>query len=274
MPSFVFFQYFICFILAAIPAVIWGYLFLRKEPEQKSLVAFTFIGGMFSVIPLFIFKEQILKINDFIASFGFSLIFVAVLSYLWVGCYEEVAKFWVVRIVDNDRFRNIDDSIEFSIISALGFAFIENILYFFAIWNGHGLDGLVIPFILRSAGSTFAHVFFSGIFGYYYGIAHFASPILQEQLKAKKKLFFTKFVHRILHLKTETIFHEEKMAEGLLIAVSLHAIFNVFLELSWTFLIIPFLFVGYFLLNYLLDKKEDHKIYGLVGEERTSLMKL
>jgi uncharacterized membrane protein len=77
-------------------------------------------------------------------------------------------------------------------------------------------------------------------------------------------------VHKILHLKSETVFHEEKMTEGLIIAITLHAIFDALLEWGKIFLVVPFLFFGFLWLNYLLNKKEDHKMYGHVGTERTS----
>jgi uncharacterized membrane protein len=50
--------------------------------------------------------------------------------------------------------------------------------------------------------------------------------------------------------------------EGLLVAMGLHAIFNIALEVGWTFVIVPYLVLGYLLLSYLFDKKENHKRYN------------
>jgi hypothetical protein len=66
------------------------------------------------------------------------------------------------------------------------------------------------------------------------------------------------------------LFHEEKMMEGLLLAAGLHTFFNFFLQMGQVVVVVPFLFAGYFYLSYLMDKKEDHKIMGYVGEERTT----
>ena len=65
-----------------------------------------------------------------------------------------------------------------------------------------------------------------------------------------------------MHLKSETVFKEEMMMEGLFLAVFLHAIFNICLEMGWVFMMVPFLVVGYAVLNHLFKKKEDQKNYG------------
>ena len=98
-------------------------------------------------------------------------------------------------------------------------------------------------------------------------MALFATDIVKEKHNQKKWPFVSTFA-RILHCKKDVVFHEEKMAQGLLIAVILHAIFNIFLEMNWTFLLVPFLTGGYIYLSYLLEKKEDHKIYCLVDNNR------
>jgi hypothetical protein len=75
-------------------------------------------------------------------------------------------------------------------------------------------------------------------------------------------------VAKMIHFKKDVLLHEEKIAEGLIIAISLHAIFNIFLEMNWVFLLVPFLTGGYIYLSHLLSKKEAHKIYCRVGNIR------
>jgi len=160
--------------------------------------------------------------------------------------------------------------VEFFIIAALGFSFIENILYFYSIWLNQGLNHLFMPFLFRSSFSTLAHLIFSGILGYYYGIAHFATPILQEEIKENRN-HWTKWLHKILSIRKEKLFYEQHIFEGLLVSIGLHAIFNIFLEMNLTFLIVPFLLGGYMTLSYLFRKKENHKKYGkLLQNERNT----
>lgn len=266
-------------LLAVIPAVMWTFIFLSKTPEKENrrVVILTFVAGMFSVTPILAYKylwQYFPGINAFIytnsveGNFFVSVLSIPVsivLTFMLVGVIEEFMKHIVVRMTDDKKLRTIDDAIIFSIIAALGFAFVENTMYFFYIWLFQNTENLVISFFFRTVFSTFAHVLFSGMYGYFYGVAHFATPIFQEEVRAKR-FWFTKALHAVFRIKTQTIFKEEKIMEGLIVAAGLHAVFNILLEMQWTFLIVPYLMCGYFLLCYLIKKKEDHKEYGRLQE--------
>ncbi|HEC20988.1 MAG TPA: PrsW family intramembrane metalloprotease [Candidatus Peregrinibacteria bacterium] len=186
---------------------------------------------------------------------------------------EEFVKHIIVRFTDDNRIKSIDDAIEYSILVGLGFAFAENIFYFL---SAYGSSAFWQIFIFRSILSVFAHIFFSGIFGYFYGIAHFGTVIYQEEEMEKRHWLshrVIKFFHKIFHMKATTIFHEEKMMEGLVIAAILHSIFNFLLQLNKIVIVVPFLFGGFFLLSYLFEKKEDHKKYGRLSKQRLTLKK-
>src|SRR3989339_895941 len=271
----------IAIILALIPVIIWGYLFYIKEPEPKRLILKVFLGGMISIIPIILYKASwqyypnlnvFLYVDNFKHHFIgigdiFSIPVSVIFTFMFVGVVEEYMKHFIVKFTDKNNLKNIDDVMELSIIAALGFAFVENILYFLLIWQKQGVQNLIIAFIFRSIFSTFAHILFSGIYGYFYGIARFASPIYKENL-IKNRSRFTTLMHKIIHLKGETIFKEEKIVEGLMFSMLLHALFNIVLELDFTILVVPFLIIGYIYLSYLFSKKEDHKEYGrVVGEQ-------
>lgn len=263
-------------IMALIPALVWGAIFYKKQPEDRILVAYTFVLGALSVFPILLYKlvwtfipwldvlkftsqfqDKTVPLGSFV-SIPLSII----VTFIIVGAIEEEMKHQVVKRTDQEAFRSVDDVLVFSIIAALGFSFTENIIYFYDIWNQRGADFLLIPFVFRSVFSTFAHILFSGIYGYYYGVAYFAKPILQEEIR-KNRAWIVRLIHKIFHFKTETLFHEEKLLEGLLIAVGLHGVFNVFLEINWTFVMLPFLVFGYIFLSYLFIKKRNHKKYDM-----------
>lgn len=266
-------------ILALIPAIVWGVFFYLKRPEDRRLSTLTFLAGGLAVLPILLYKfswDYYPWINAFkfannykndIIGIGsiISIPLSVFITFMIVGVIEEVMKYLAVRSVDHEKFLTIDDAIEFFIIAALGFSFTENILYFHNIWVTEGPSNLFIPFLFRAGFSTFAHLMFSGILGYYYGIAHFASPILQEEIKANRK-HWTILLHKLLSIRKVKLFHQEKIAEGLLVAIGLHAIFNIFLELKLTYLTVPFLVAGYIALTYLFEKKENHKKYGKLLE--------
>lgn len=261
-----------CALLAAFPAGAWGYIFFKKQPEDRFHTLATFAIGGLAVFPILLYKWlwkyfpgiNILAYaknfeNDLVGISGFVMIPVSVIiAFAFIGVIEEVMKMSCVHAVDDTRIRHIDDAIMFSILAALGFAFTENILYFYTIWAKQGADHLLVPFLFRSVFSTSAHILFSSIFGYYYGIAHFAKPLLQKELREKRHTFWD-WYNKIFKFRTVELFHEQKMFEGLMLAVGLHAVYNIFLEMSWTFIMIPYLVVGYAFVSHLLKMKENQK---------------
>lgn len=261
-----------CAFLAAFPAATWGYLFYKKQPEDRRHTMLTFGLGALSVFPILLYKWlwkyfpgiNILEYsknfeNDLIGIAGFAMIPVSVIiAFAFIGVIEEVMKMSCVHAVDDNRIRHIDDAIMFSILAGLGFAFTENILYFYTIWSKQGAEHLLVPFLFRSVFSTFAHILFSAMFGYYYGMAHFAKPLLQEELRNSKFTFWD-WYNKVFKFRTVELFHEQKMFEGLLLAVGLHAVYNIFLEMNWTFVMVPYLVVGYLFVSHLFKLKENHK---------------
>lgn len=267
-------QIIVSIILALVPAILWGAFFYKKNPEDKKLLLLTFIIGALSVFPILIYKffwnffpwinafrlAERYQDNLIPITSSLTLPISVLITFMIVGLIEESMKYFSVRMVDDDYFQSIDDAIEFFIVAALGFSFTENILYFYNIWLQEGAHNLILPFLFRSSFSTFAHILFSGIFGYYYGLAQFAKPILQEELLAKRSRI-TVWLHRLTSIKKERLFHEQKMFEGFFLAVFLHASFNIFLELNLIFMMVPFLIGGYHTLNHLFAKKNAHKDY-------------
>ncbi len=270
-------------LLAFVPIIAWGLHFLRKHPEKRKLVIITFIGGTVSVVPLLLYKylwQWFPWINafDWIKNTNFELFGInslllipipVLITFLLVGIIEEISKIYAVKAVDKERFLSVDDVIEFAIIAGLGFAFVENILYFQNILASRGFENFLVPFVFRSLFSTFAHVMFSGIFGYFYGVAHFADPIYKKKIR-KERHPILNWLHKVSHFKKVTLFHEEKILEGLIVATLLHAAFNVFLEMEWLIIIVPFLFVGYLILDSLLDRKENLVNLKRLLPERTT----
>lgn len=271
-------------LLACIPAIIWGFIFYKKDEVYRPKAKQTFLLGMTAVVPILLYKwswNYLPQINVFNYTNNFQMdvfdftpyLYLPVgtlLAFMFVGVIEEYMKHLVVRRADQGFFRNIDDAIEFSIIAALGFAFVENILYFYYIWTYQGVEILMVSFVFRAIFSTFAHILFSGIFGYYYGIAYFAEPIWSEEQRQGRHKIYDLF-HKIMHFKGDRVFAREKITEGLLLAVLLHGAFNILLEMNLTFFMIPFLVFGYTFLDYLFKRKENLKAYGyLVGENSSA----
>ncbi|MEK7545194.1 MAG: PrsW family glutamic-type intramembrane protease [Patescibacteria group bacterium] len=261
-------------ILAIIPALLWIKIFRSQIHESRRLLLYTFFIGATAVFPILFYKylwQYFPWINAFHYTEGFqadviglshfvSIPVSVVFTFFIVGFIEEAMKNFAVRVVDDrSTTRNIDDAITMSIVAALGFSFTENIMYFHAIWIQQGMENLLMPFIFRSVFSTFAHIMFSAIFGYYYGISFFAKEYL---IANKRTIYWPKKIQAWFGIQKEEIFSISKWVEGFLIAATLHAIYNIFLEMNWTFFLVPFLGIGFFWVNHLLKQKENQKNLG------------
>ena len=156
-------------------------------------------------------------------------------SILFLAIIEEYIKHLMVRITDDKKIKNIDDAITLSIVVGLAFAFIETIIYSIAV-------GDISLIFYRSMVSIPIHLVASGIFGYYYGLAHFAKPIVK--LRGGEKTYRIKLFHRLLTLKKSAVYKEEKIVEGIFFATIFHAAMNLFFEFSLGYLAIPFIIIG------------------------------
>jgi len=281
----------IVFLLAIVPAIFWLYLFLRKHHENKWLVILTFIGGMLAARLILIYQgywDQTINLiffhvqpTDFAANiktlFGSRPILALFLSFVGVGVIEEYGKFWIMRLINHRFFKSIDDVIELAVISALGFAFLENILYFSQHWGQISAGGFFAFALMRVTIVTMVHVLCSGLLGYYYGMAFFASPMLKIQHMKQVRHPVLVFLKKVLHLKKSHVYHDEMMFIGLVLSMGIHALYDFFLTINLTPfgipLVVPIMFLyffgGFWLLSYLLKKKDHNLKLGLVG---TSVM--
>lgn len=275
------------FIIAIIPALIWLYIFLRKHHENKVLVVLTFIGGMIAAklilvyqgywdetINLIFFKVDPIDFKNNIESlFSSSPIMALFLSFVGVGVIEEYAKFWIMKLIDHGFFKSIDDVIELAIVSALGFAFFENIIYFTAHIDNLSTGSFFVFALMRVTVVTMVHILCSGILGYYYGMAFFSSPMLKIQHMKKKRHPVLQFLKRVLHLKKSHVYHDEMFLIGLVLSMGIHGFYNFILTININIVGIPlflpmifiYFFGGYWFLSMLLRRKNLNLKLGLVG---------
>lgn len=283
-------------LLALVPAIFWLWLFIRKDhmdTTHRNFMALTFAVGMLSVLPVFLADAALSRLFGVNMHTLFSdagqLTLGSVVLVNWgrllyfvvcVGMLEEYSKHVVVKEVDYRRrfFNRVVDGIEFSVAAALGFAFIENILYFLQAWDMPAFtpwkfSGVVL---IRSVGSMLAHVLFSGIFGYYYGRAKFLDDTpardrrkhLHARLWTGLQLRFARIQHwaqgsHVLVEVGQTLRRDEVIAEGLLVAMVLHGLYNYFLDINRTYFIVPFLFVEFLFIWHELEVTENRRVHGL-----------
>lgn len=271
--------YIIAGILASIPAVIW-FIFLLNKSKRTSIQILIFALSIFTVVPVFVLHYvldlfpqfdilSILQNQIHNQNINFVLLFIS------VGIVEEIVKQTILRLIDRKFLlvQTINDSIHYSLIGALGFAFAENIFYFSAIYTQLGIQSLIIPYLFRSIFTTAAHLIFSGFFGYYYGIAKFSINIVEQSRWTGKKQRFAQFLSSALQLPRLQAIKEMTILRGLGIAIILHTIFNFLLQLNQILPVVIFIILGFLLLLHQLRQKAGKLILITdEGEERSSSM--
>lgn len=249
----------IIFALLALPPVLGWVIFWRRrlaEPEPAHVLAQLFLLGIISALPLFALRE-----------FD-ALLLLPTFAVLTISVFLEEGSKSLLLIggteLNKSRFDKWEDGFEFAVLVALGFAFAENIFYF---WSQHNVEGLSLSFwyvyLFRSLGTILAHIIFTGTFGYFYACAYVVKGVVPKK-KHEKPLarFFTnlgKVLSRPLHI---TIHHllprrdsahghssGEVVIEGFLLAILLHTLFNALLyftpfEKNLGFLTVPILIGG------------------------------
>jgi RsiW-degrading membrane proteinase PrsW (M82 family) len=280
-------KYLIVFLIAAIPALVWLYIFLNRHRENRWLVFFTFVGGILaaqlillykgywdSTLNFIFFKVNLVDFRSNIQEIIVNGVLAAVVTFLSIGAMEEFAKFWIMKSVNRNFFNSIDDVIELSIVAALGFAFYENMVYFLGQWGKLSTGAFALLAVSRVTIVTMVHMLCSGILGYYFGRALFAAPILKIQHHQKKRHPVLNFFKTVFHMKTTHLYRDEMMAIGLVLSMGIHALYDFILSstilippMVITLIILVYFFGGYWFLGYLLKKKEDQLELGHLTSE-------
>lgn len=163
-------SYNIYLIFGLLPSIIWLLFFLRKDvhPEPKRMVLKIFFWGMLISLPIILFQ---IGFAEQLELFVFSpVLFSFIFYFLGVAPIEEGLKYLVVKdkILSNPEFDEPLDSMLYMIISALGFAALENLLFFFSpeiILLS--FEEILVLASFRFITATFLHALCSGLVGYF-----------------------------------------------------------------------------------------------------------
>lgn len=263
----------IVILLAALPAIIWSVLIFKGRKTSRWPLLLAFFLGTLTVAPLIIlydylwFKFPIFDVYRAIEQNVTDVHFAAIATLMVVGMLEELAKSGVVRFIDKTKIgiQTINDAVKYSILAGLGFAFTENIFYFYNIWQGSDFFELLSPMIFRSIFTVCAHMVFSGIFGYYFGIAKFAQPLMEARLWMGERSKSISFLSKILGTHEAHAFSQYMRLKGLLVAMTIHAAFNFFLEFGQFIPVIFIVGLGFIYLMYLLAHKTGAIVFASAG---------
>ncbi len=162
-------------VVAFTPAVIYILPLIwldRYDPEPLWLLALAFAwGALVAVIVSFIINTTISQVVGSVVSPNAGRIVGAVIS---APVFEEGSKglgVVLIMLFFRKYFDDILDGIVFAGVIALGFATVENVLYYGNSLKEAGFAGMAVLFVVRGVFSPFAHVTFTSMTGIGCGIA-------------------------------------------------------------------------------------------------------
>ena len=217
-------------ILSFSAVFFWGIFYFYYSPRlttPRGTLFILFLGGILAAIIAFFVEREIFSIlppslNPFFSGQAIvsnlrELLSICILFFIFFVPLEELAKFLILRFVINRRPKELNqviDGLKFGIAVGLGFAFLENAVYFKVYLGSLEKADFARLFFLRFFTATLAHSLYGGFMGYFLGLAKFY------------RLYSGKFIRW-----------------GILGAIVFHSLYNIFLFTSVSFLSIILLII-------------------------------
>lgn len=182
-------------LFGVLPSILWLFFWLREDnlhPEPRSILARTFLFGILAticVIPLQFLTQSLVR--DGVSQY-----------WLW-SASEEILKliFAYMAAIHTKYLDEPIDAVIYMITVSLGFSAMENIFFLLAPMLKGDIVSTLISGNMRFVGATLLHVISSSCVGIMYAFAYY---------KSKKVLTIS-------------------IAFGLILAITLHAFFNLFI---------------------------------------------
>ncbi|MDX9970976.1 MAG: PrsW family glutamic-type intramembrane protease [Candidatus Gracilibacteria bacterium] len=254
-------------IVAAIPVAIWLYIIFSKKGTSKKTLALVFIMGCFTAPALLLLQE----VWSIFPRFNLSAIIESnirsqtasfIAMFILFGAMEEIIKMYVLTIVDKKTLliKTINDTIRYSLASALGFAFTENIYYLYQFWPSISTGQLVGMYVFRSLFTAAAHMIFSGIFGYFYAMGKFSIQISKQKIILEEVSKTVKWISKIFNLPLSRAYQQKFVIKGLFIAIFAHATYNFILQMGYKLPVILFVILGAVYIWFLMKTRTGNLI--------------
>lgn len=172
----------VIFVIALLPVIILGYYIYSKDREKEpiKILLLLFFGGLLSALLTLGISYVIQKLFPSIFYYKDSnTLFLFIYTFLCVSLVEEFSKFIITYLFsyNNKEYDQFYDMIVYSVFVALGFAWIENLLYIY--------EGGIYVALLRSLVAVPTHVCVAIFMGYYLSLAKLADL---SNIKGKKSI--------------------------------------------------------------------------------------
>lgn len=163
-------------ILGILPSLTWLFYYLTKDihPEPKRMIFNVFLWGGFITLPVFFVQIGLMKLLEIanISSATNTMLYNLIYWFIVISFSEEFFKYLVIKIKVSDNL-NLDEPLDimlYMVVSALGFAAVENVLYLLPIIGQLPFDQTIAIYLIRSVGAVFLHTLCSAVIGY--SLAH------------------------------------------------------------------------------------------------------
>jgi len=198
-PSFTPTVFAVYLFFGIMPSIIWLLFYLRRDvhPESNQMIIKVFCYGMLIALPTCLIE---MGAKETFIYLPFSDLIITLLeAFIGVAFIEEFLKYLVVRekVFDHHELDEPIDVMLYMIISALGFAAVENILMLFSLGPILILNEAISITIVRFVGATFLHTLCSGSWGFFLALSFY-------ETEKRSRLVFA----------------------GLIMAVLLHGLYN------------------------------------------------
>lgn len=178
------------YIISALsPSIIWLLFYLIKDqhPEPKNRIIKVFFWGVIAAVIAGILESKIIEIIGVffpLLVISNSLWFLLLKYFILVALIEELAKYLSVRrfVLHNAVVDEPLDVMLYIIVSALGFATLENFLLLFNLSDLYKIVEILEFSAERFIGAIFLHTLASGVLGFFWALSLYGQ-------KNKKLLF-------------------------------------------------------------------------------------
>ncbi len=290
--------------VALIPVVVWTKFFAKAEHQMKWIITAFLLGTI--TVPLLLFFYRLIELYpvlNYYQILGKLMVepYFAVLGNISVddptyafhlNVFERAQAIYETLTIVIDALleeiiklsllicflrvtklvHTIGDAIIYSVLAGLGFAYIENVIYFVRGYNENEFNIFINVMIFRTIVLSIGHMAFSGIFGYFYGLSKFGLPVYEEQKWEGKHLFISRAFAKLFHIPVYTIFSVVIFLEGMFLAMLTHATFNSFLGFGLRDYAVYLVAVCGIYLYYLTQRKAGHLVLASLGKRKMSLM--
>lgn len=181
---------FLYIFFGILPSLTWLAYYLKKDlhPEPKRMILTIFLWGAAITLPVFFIQ---IGLAALLANINFSSFITSVIYwFIVISLTEEIFKYLVVKlkVLNSPHLDEPLDVMLYMVITALGFAALENILYLFSPVDQMTINDLIartlIVSFIRFIGATFLHALCSAILGYFLALSFY------EPKKKIKYIFY------------------------------------------------------------------------------------